>query len=171
MPKELQDVKIAILTCPFEPPKPKTKHKVRRHDGPVGWMRLQGDLGLDSTQDLRSIYLPPVCLSAALNPCRRRRLSPRPSGCMQVDISSVEGFEALRAQEQQYFRDMVQQCKDSGATLIICQWGAPRCRSFRTAPRRAAAAATAAAATGCRAHCGWLHFGAFASSHCECPAL
>lgn len=28
MPKEIQDAKIAILTCPFEPPKPKTKHKV-----------------------------------------------------------------------------------------------------------------------------------------------
>lgn len=28
MPKDLNDVKIAILTCPFEPPKPKTKHKL-----------------------------------------------------------------------------------------------------------------------------------------------
>ncbi|KAG9510515.1 T-complex protein 1 subunit epsilon [Fragariocoptes setiger] len=28
MPKQLNDVKIAILTCPFEPPKPKTKHKL-----------------------------------------------------------------------------------------------------------------------------------------------
>lgn len=28
MPKEIQNAKIAILTCPFEPPKPKTKHKV-----------------------------------------------------------------------------------------------------------------------------------------------
>lgn len=28
MPKFLKDVKVAILTCPFEPPKPKTKHKV-----------------------------------------------------------------------------------------------------------------------------------------------
>ncbi|WKY02682.1 hypothetical protein Q1695_016164 [Nippostrongylus brasiliensis] len=28
MPKELKDVKVAILTCPFEPPKPKTKHKL-----------------------------------------------------------------------------------------------------------------------------------------------
>lgn len=27
MPKELKDVRLAILTCPFEPPKPKTKHK------------------------------------------------------------------------------------------------------------------------------------------------
>lgn len=28
MPKELRNAKIAILTCPFEPPKPKTKHKL-----------------------------------------------------------------------------------------------------------------------------------------------
>lgn len=28
MPTELRDVKLAILTCPFEPPKPKTKHKL-----------------------------------------------------------------------------------------------------------------------------------------------
>ncbi|NXX88524.1 TCPE protein, partial [Centropus bengalensis] len=28
MPKELKNAKIAILTCPFEPPKPKTKHKL-----------------------------------------------------------------------------------------------------------------------------------------------
>lgn len=67
MPKELHDVKIAILTCPFEPPKPKTKHK--------------------------------------------------------VDIDTVEKFEELRKQEQQYFVDMVQRCKDSGATLVMCQWG------------------------------------------------
>lgn len=30
MPKEVKDAKICILTCPFEPPKPKTKHKVRK---------------------------------------------------------------------------------------------------------------------------------------------
>merc|ERR1719168_400635 len=28
MPKEVNDAKMAILTCPFEPPKPKTKHKL-----------------------------------------------------------------------------------------------------------------------------------------------
>ena len=28
MPKRIENAKIAILTCPFEPPKPKTKHKV-----------------------------------------------------------------------------------------------------------------------------------------------
>uniref|UniRef100_A0A8C4RSX7 T-complex protein 1 subunit epsilon n=1 Tax=Erpetoichthys calabaricus TaxID=27687 RepID=A0A8C4RSX7_ERPCA len=28
MPKVLKDTKMAILTCPFEPPKPKTKHKL-----------------------------------------------------------------------------------------------------------------------------------------------
>lgn len=28
MAKEIRDARIAILTCPFEPPKPKTKHKL-----------------------------------------------------------------------------------------------------------------------------------------------
>jgi len=28
MPKHIKDCKLAILTCPFEPPKPKTKHKL-----------------------------------------------------------------------------------------------------------------------------------------------
>eukprot|EP00126_Sphaerothecum_destruens_P013315 Sdes_comp22787_c0_seq1m21184 len=28
MPKEVKDARIAILTCPFEPPKPKTKHNI-----------------------------------------------------------------------------------------------------------------------------------------------
>ncbi|RVW39605.1 T-complex protein 1 subunit epsilon [Vitis vinifera] len=67
MPKHIEDAKIAILTCPFEPPKPKTKHK--------------------------------------------------------VDIDTVEKFQTLRLQEQKYFDDMVQKCKDVGATLVICQWG------------------------------------------------
>jgi T-complex protein 1 subunit epsilon len=26
MEKEIKDAKVLILTCPFEPPKPKTKH-------------------------------------------------------------------------------------------------------------------------------------------------
>jgi T-complex protein 1 subunit epsilon len=67
MPKELKDVKVALLTCPFEPPKPKTKHK--------------------------------------------------------VDIDTVEKFETLRKQEQDYFTDMVKRCKDSGADVVMCQWG------------------------------------------------
>ena len=67
MPKRVDDARIAILTCPFEPPKPKTKHK--------------------------------------------------------VDIDSVEKFEALREQERTYFVEMVQKCKDAGATLVLCQWG------------------------------------------------
>ncbi|OIR58532.1 MAG: T-complex protein 1 subunit epsilon [Amphiamblys sp. WSBS2006] len=32
MPSEITDAKIAILTCPFEPPKPKTKHKLTISD-------------------------------------------------------------------------------------------------------------------------------------------
>merc|ERR1712028_284389 len=67
MSKEIRDAKIAVLTCPFEPPKPKTKHK--------------------------------------------------------LDIDTVEKFEELHKKEQEYFVEMVQQVKDSGANLVICQWG------------------------------------------------
>eukprot|EP01033_Poteriospumella_lacustris_P008263 gene8263-5958_t len=67
MPKVVEDAKMCILTCPFEPPKPKTKHK--------------------------------------------------------LDITSKEAYERLYQQEQDYFTQMVKQCKDSGANLVICQWG------------------------------------------------
>lgn len=67
MPKELKDAKIAILTCPFEPPKPKTKHK--------------------------------------------------------LDVENVEDYKKLRNYEKETFEKMVQQVKDAGATLAICQWG------------------------------------------------
>jgi T-complex protein 1 subunit epsilon len=67
MPKRIENAKMCILTCPFEPPKPKTKHK--------------------------------------------------------LDITSREAYEQLYEQEQEYFRDMVKKVKDSGANLVICQWG------------------------------------------------
>lgn len=54
--------------------------------------------------------------------CNSRHVSGALSAA-QVDIDTVEKFEELRALEKQYFTDMVQQCKDSGATLVICQWG------------------------------------------------
>merc|ERR1711939_39271 len=67
MPKEIKGAKMAILTCPFEPPKPKTKHK--------------------------------------------------------IEIDSVEMYKELQEQEQQYFQQMIKQVKDSGANMVICQWG------------------------------------------------
>ncbi|KAJ5387779.1 hypothetical protein N7509_010320 [Penicillium cosmopolitanum] len=67
MPDEVQDAKLAILTCPFEPPKPKTKHK--------------------------------------------------------LDITSVEEFKKLQDYEREKFAEMIEQLKESGANLVICQWG------------------------------------------------
>jgi len=67
MPQNHEDVKLAMLTCPFEPPKPKTKHK--------------------------------------------------------LDITSAKDYQKLHAQEQKYFTDMVDQCKKSGADVVMCQWG------------------------------------------------
>ena len=67
MTKEIKDAKVLILTCPFEPPKPKTKHG--------------------------------------------------------LEITSAADYEKLYNMEQKYFVDMVQKCKDSGANVVLCQWG------------------------------------------------
>lgn len=67
MPRSVNDAKIAILTCPFEPPRPKTKHK--------------------------------------------------------LDITSVDEYKKLQAYEMEKFQEMIKQVKDTGANLVICQWG------------------------------------------------
>ncbi|GAA5989607.1 hypothetical protein JCM5350_003191 [Sporobolomyces pararoseus] len=67
MPRSVNDAKIAILTCPFEPPRPKTKHK--------------------------------------------------------LDITSVEEYKKLQQYEMEKFQQMIKQVKDTGANLVICQWG------------------------------------------------
>ncbi|KAK1924434.1 chaperonin Cpn60/TCP-1 family [Papiliotrema laurentii] len=67
MPSTVKDAKIAILTCPFEPPRPKTKHK--------------------------------------------------------LDIESVEEYKKLREYEKEKFLEMIKMVKDTGANLVICQWG------------------------------------------------
>ncbi|CAE7049954.1 unnamed protein product [Rhizoctonia solani] len=67
MPRSVSDVKLAILTCPFEPPRPKTKHK--------------------------------------------------------LDITSVEEYKKLREYEKEKFNDMIKRVKETGANLVICQWG------------------------------------------------
>jgi T-complex protein 1 subunit epsilon len=67
MEKEVSDAKICILTCPFEPPKPKTKYN--------------------------------------------------------VDIKSAEAYKKLYEHEQEYFKEMIKSVKDSGANLVVCQWG------------------------------------------------
>ncbi|KAJ3714170.1 chaperonin Cpn60/TCP-1 family [Lentinula raphanica] len=67
MPRSVNDARLAILTCPFEPPRPKTKHK--------------------------------------------------------LEISSVDEYKKLQAYEKEKFVDMIKRVKDTGANLVICQWG------------------------------------------------
>ena len=67
MDKDIKDAKLCVLTCPFEPPKPKTKHK--------------------------------------------------------LELETVAAYEEMQVAERQYFLDMIQQVKASGANLVICQWG------------------------------------------------
>jgi T-complex protein 1 subunit epsilon len=67
MTKSIKDAKICILTCPFEPPKPKTKHG--------------------------------------------------------LEIKSAADYARLQQMESNYFTDMVARVKDSGANVVLCQWG------------------------------------------------
>ena len=67
MPKEVKDAKLCIITSPFEPPKPQTKHN--------------------------------------------------------INISSAKDYKKLYQTEQNFFYDMVSKVKDSGANVVLCQWG------------------------------------------------
>jgi T-complex protein 1 subunit epsilon len=67
MPRTVRDARLAILTCPFEPPRPKTKHK--------------------------------------------------------LDITSVDEYRKLQTYEREKFADMIARVKETGANLVICQWG------------------------------------------------
>jgi T-complex protein 1 subunit epsilon len=60
------------------------------------------------------------CKMAILN-CRFE--TPKLKTKHNLDVASVEDYEALREYEQQAFDKMVQQVKDSGANVVICQWG------------------------------------------------
>lgn len=135
MPKELKDVKIAILTCPFEAPKPKTKHKVRLL---LMMMQSRTNIGrglrqewfccnvteLLSVQRGLDVHVPDVCVCVCV------------CADIQVDIDTVEKFESLRAAEQKYFVDMVQRCKDAGAlSVYVCQQQQPAGSSKPTKQR------------------------------------
>lgn len=67
MTKSIRDSKVCILTCPFEPPKPKTKHG--------------------------------------------------------LEIKSAADYAKLQEMEMNYFTDMVARVKNSGADVVLCQWG------------------------------------------------
>jgi T-complex protein 1 subunit epsilon len=67
MCKDIRDAKLCVLTCPFEPPKPKTKHT--------------------------------------------------------LELETVQAYEEMQVAERQYFVDMIEKVKASGANLVICQWG------------------------------------------------
>jgi len=67
MDKDIKNAKLCVLTCAFEPPKPKTKHK--------------------------------------------------------LELETVAAYQEMQAAEKQYFLEMIQKVKDSGANLVICQWG------------------------------------------------
>jgi len=58
-----------------------------------------------------------ICiLTAAFEP-------PKPKTKHSANITSVESYTKLQEMEQKYFTEMVNLVKDSGANLVLCQWG------------------------------------------------
>ena len=51
------------------------------------------------------------------------RSRPRPKTKHKLDITSVEEYKKLREYEKGKFEDMIKRVKDTGANLVICQWG------------------------------------------------
>ena len=48
---------------------------------------------------------------------------PKPKSKYNIDIKNAEDYKKLYETEQNYFKTMVQNVKDSGANFVICQWG------------------------------------------------
>jgi T-complex protein 1 subunit epsilon len=67
MPKKIEDARLCVITCPFEPPRPKNKH--------------------------------------------------------EIEIENVREFRELEKTESEFFHNIISQIKNSGANVLICQWG------------------------------------------------
>ena len=48
---------------------------------------------------------------------------PKPKSKYNIDIKSAEDYKKLYQTEQNYFKTMVENVKESGANFVICQWG------------------------------------------------
>ena len=48
---------------------------------------------------------------------------PKPKSKYNIDIKSSEDYKKLYETEQNYFKEMVENVKKSGANVVICQWG------------------------------------------------
>lgn len=94
MPKQIEDAKIAILTCPFEPPKPKTKHKV----------------DIDTVEKFQTLRKQEQkYFDDMVQRCKVQ--------CWHIIFTWL--FDFIHAVSNKTF-DLIQ---DVGATLVICQWG------------------------------------------------
>merc|ERR1739841_313501 len=94
MPKELKNVKCAILTCPFEPPKPKTKHKLDVTNVEQIPLALAENCGLAPIQTLSEIKAKQVAES---NPALG-------VNCMDVgcgDMKQMAVIETLHSKKSQ----------------------------------------------------------------------
>mmetsp|Transcript_20931 Transcript_20931/g.18269 ORF Transcript_20931/g.18269 Transcript_20931/m.18269 type:complete len:541 (+) Transcript_20931:42-1664(+) len=68
-------------------------------------------------QMVKDVKEPKICIiTAAFEP-------PKPQTKHNLELSSAKDYKTLYQIEQNYFKDMVKKVKDSGANVVLCQWG------------------------------------------------
>jgi len=136
MPKEVKDAKMCILTCPFEPPKPKTKHTLNI-TSPEQYAKLQAAeasyftdmvraevllLLLPAAAVLPLLLLLVVFVSITVEPREGRR-----GKAWEVHGTSAGGASHANSPPNCHTSNcltlQVKRVKDSGANMVICQWG------------------------------------------------
>ena len=48
---------------------------------------------------------------------------PKPKSKYNIDIKNAKYFKKLYETEQNYFKNIIKNVKDSSANFVICQWG------------------------------------------------
>lgn len=125
MPKKIVNAKIAILTCPFEPPKPKTKHKVDIDSvEKFEALREQEKKYFDDMVQQCKVIFRSLRLGNHNNLYRVASL---------ISFTEVLFCERCLSKVQRNLLAVWKKChsrclgvwslQDAGATLVICQWG------------------------------------------------
>ena len=108
MPKNITDAKIAILTCPFEPPKPKTSHKldVTSAEDFKKLMDYEQKTFTDMVSQVYTVYSCKLIFGF----------------CLFVRNTRIHK-EERRRNKIKLKQNYATQVKATGANLVICQWG------------------------------------------------
>ena len=88
-----------------------------RKDVNFEMIKVEGKVGMSHPQMSKKVSDASICiLNIPFEP-------PKPKSKYNIDIKSAEEYNKLYETEQNYFKEMIKNVKESGANFVICQWG------------------------------------------------